>query len=93
MSQSANRDRAKRLASHYFSLAFTDNHRQWTDDHQTEVEEMVDAIIDAAKLEILAGFASAQAIWTCGCGATNGVSLDHCGRCQRNRGEGELQQP
>ena len=28
--------------------------------------------------------------WLCGCGAWNGTNLDHCGRCERTRREGEL---
>lgn len=31
--------------------------------------------------------------WLCGCGAYNGINLDHCGRCERTRREGELIEP
>lgn len=28
--------------------------------------------------------------WKCGCGALSAISMDHCGRCQRPRAEGEI---
>ena len=60
MSNSTNqaRDRAKRLLSHYIRVAFEDNHRRWNEDHQNEVEEIVDSVIDAVKQEVFAAFAA-----------------------------------
>ena len=46
---------AKRLLLHYFSLAFAESGLDMEFDMQTEIESIVDLIIDAAKEELQNG--------------------------------------
>lgn len=43
---------ARRLAKHYFGLLGSECGVHWTADNDTEVEELVDAIIDAAAEQV-----------------------------------------
>ena len=49
------RQKAKRLAKHYFSLIALEAGVSWSGDNDVEIDELIDAIIDAAKDEILNG--------------------------------------
>jgi hypothetical protein len=42
------RDRAKQLLVHYFQVAFAAAGKRWDNDYTVELEECVDALLDAA---------------------------------------------
>lgn len=59
---------------------------------ELEVQELNAEIVILQKQLAAATTATAAACntWECGCGATNGVNLDHCGVCKRHRSEGGM---
>lgn len=46
-----NKKRAKDLLVHYFRVVFEAADIEWSCDNQTEIEEIIDAIIEATKEE------------------------------------------